>query len=266
MEVMCAPQTVRVLICDENPLQRSLLQDWLSCHPGLAVVGVASDGVEALQKMQDTHPDVVVVDMATPQMGGFELLEQVRGMKAPPHIIALTAVRDEQFIEQALRLGVSYYMLKPVDGERLRRRVLSVAGQPDMRPARPVLQSLRALEAKIGAILLQLRMPAHLSGYRFLRTAVLSVMENPALMRHVTKELYPVVAEKYGTTAGCVERSIRHAIATAWNRGRPEAFSWLMCCRMQSCDRPTTCEVLSRLVELMQYQHGDLLDGRGELW
>ena len=41
-----------------------------------------------------------------------------------------------------------------------------------------------------------------------------------------------------------------------------------MCCRMESCDRPTTCEVLSRLVELMQFQHGEMQDGtlREELW
>ena len=270
MEAVRSPQTVRVLICDDNPLRCSLLQDCLSCHPGLTVIGVAQDGVETLRKMQELRPDVVIVDMMMPRMDGCGLLEQAKRMSSPPRIIALTALRDEQFITQALKMGAAYYMLKPVDAKLLSQRILSVAGQPqtETRPEPVSAPRSRSVEAKIGSILLQLRMPAHLSGYRFLRTAVLEVMEQPTLLRHVTKELYPVVAEHYGTTAGCVEKSIRHAITTAWNRGGPEAFSRLMCCRMESCDRPTTCEVLSRLVELMQFQHGEMQDGslREEFW
>ena len=65
----------------------------------------------------------------------------------------------------------------------------------------------------------EIGVPAHIKGYQYLRDAIIFVIEDINLLGAVTKELYPMIAEKYNTTASRVERAIRHAIELAWDRG-----------------------------------------------
>ena len=67
--------------------------------------------------------------------------------------------------------------------------------------------------------------PAHVKGYQYLRDAIVMVTEEANLMGAVTKELYPMIAEKYITTASRVERAIRHAIELAWDRGNVDLMN-----------------------------------------
>ncbi len=62
-------------------------------------------------------------------------------------------------------------------------------------------------------------MPAHIKGYHYLRDSIIMAIETPDIINAVTKQLYPGVAKRYGTTASRVERAIRHAIEVAWDRG-----------------------------------------------
>ena len=117
------------------------------------------------------------------------------------------------------------------------------------------IRSTGTLEERISALLLQLRVPVHLSGYRFIRQAILLALAEPTLLDCVTYALYPAVAARYGTSASCVERAIRHAITVAWNRGGPSLFSGIMCCHLESGDKPTNRELLSQLVEALRYRY-----------
>ncbi len=67
-------------------------------------------------------------------------------------------------------------------------------------------------------IIHQMGVPAHIKGYQYLRDAIIFVIEDINLLGAVTKELYPMIAQKYKTTASRVERAIRHAIELAWDR------------------------------------------------
>jgi two-component system response regulator (stage 0 sporulation protein A) len=70
----------------------------------------------------------------------------------------------------------------------------------------------------IGAVLREISVPTHVRGYKFLKDAIEAVMENPGIMRAMTKELYPAVANLNGTTPQRVERAIRTAIELAWDK------------------------------------------------
>ena len=256
-----ANQVIRVFICDDNALQLGMLSDALAECDDIEVVGTAMDGEAAVTQITQLRPDVVICDMVMPMLDGLGLLEQVRKLPTPPQVIILTALRGENFISQAQELGAAYYMVKPVNPAVLAQRVYTIMEQPvtavaaaEPAPKPTVSQASRSLEEQIGAILLQVRIPAHLSGYRYLRTAVQLSLEDPDLLDNVTYALYPAVARQYGTSATSVERSIRHAISTAWNRGGPEDFSKLMGCHLESCDKPTNCELMSCLVETLRYQ------------
>ena len=73
-------------------------------------------------------------------------------------------------------------------------------------------------EPSVARILHSLGVRANIKGYFYLRTAIIMTAESPAKMSAVTKTLYPAIAKEYGTSAACVERAMRHAISTAWER------------------------------------------------
>ena len=82
-------------------------------------------------------------------------------------------------------------------------------------------------EACINQLLVQFGVPQNLKGYRCIVTGLLLFEENPEIFVHLTKGLYPGIANVLDTTASRVERAIRHAVESAWNRGSPEVhYNW----------------------------------------
>ena len=77
----------------------------------------------------------------------------------------------------------------------------------------------REIEFRLTPYLYQLGIPPHVTGYCYLRSAVVEFLLNPSEIREITKTIYPRIALEHGTTVSAVERAIRHAIATAWNNG-----------------------------------------------
>ena len=77
----------------------------------------------------------------------------------------------------------------------------------------------RIRERKITQVILALGIPANIKGYQYLREGILLAMEDMEMVNYITKMLYPSIAKQYKTTPSRVERSIRHAIDVAWNRG-----------------------------------------------
>lgn len=88
---------------------------------------------------------------------------------------------------------------------------------------RPVYnRDTRMRERKITQVILSLGIPANIKGYQYLREGILLAMEDMEMVNYITKMLYPSIAKRYKTTPSRVERSIRHAIDVAWNRGSME--------------------------------------------
>lgn len=77
----------------------------------------------------------------------------------------------------------------------------------------------RMREREITQVILALGIPANIKGYQYLREGILLAMEDMEMVNYITKMLYPSIAKRYKTTPSRVERSIRHAIDVAWNRG-----------------------------------------------
>ena len=77
----------------------------------------------------------------------------------------------------------------------------------------------RMREKEITQVILALGIPANIKGYQYLREGILLAMEDMEMVNYITKMLYPSIAKRYKTTPSRVERSIRHAIDVAWNRG-----------------------------------------------
>ena len=248
-------ESIRVVVADDNAQLRDMIEQFLSGQEGLEVVGTAANGLEALQMVEEKMPDVLICDMIMPQMDGYTVLERLQTMKLErqPGVIALTALGRDDFIARAINLGVHYYMVKPFDFMMLVKRVFEAAGddrkvealsmrmQKDMQSAEG-----ESLEERIANLFLTVGIPAHIKGYQYLREAVRMVIDNPELIGRITKELYPGIARRFGTTASKVERAIRHAIEVAWNRGRIEALDEAFGKNVCSLDdKPTNGEFIA---------------------
>ena len=185
-------------------------------------------------------------------------LEEKYGSGTMVWMIALTALGRDDFISRAVNLGVNYYMVKPFDFMMLAQRVYEAAGESlraEAISAKMIKQQGgktggETLEERIANLFLTVGIPAHIKGYQYLREAVRMVMDNPELMGRITKELYPGIAHRFGTTSSKVERAIRHAIEVAWNRGRidalDEAFGKNVCALD---DKPTNGEFIALVAD-----------------
>ena len=247
-------EIVRVVVADDNLQLRNMVAEYLSQQSGMEVVGAAANGLEAIELVQEKLPDVLICDMIMPQMDGYGVLERLSAMKLEkqPKVIALTALGRDDFISRAIDLGVSYYMVKPFDFAMLAQRVYESAGEEgraDALNARIYQENTAGadnLEERIANLFLTVGIPAHIKGYQFLREAVKMVIDNPDLMGRITKELYPGIAHRFGTTSSKVERAIRHAIEVAWNRGRIEALDEAFGKNVCSLDdKPTNGEFIA---------------------
>jgi len=112
------------------------------------------------------------------------------------------------------------------------------------------------LQKRISDIFITVGIPAHIKGYQFLREAIKLTIEQPGIINCITKQLYPCVAKRFGTTPSKVERAIRHAIEVGWSRGKIENINNLFGVKVYGQhDRPTNGEFIALVADKM------LIDG-----
>ncbi len=108
---------VKVLTVDDSVFMRTVIRDMLTKDPSIEVVGTASNGVDALEKIQSLRPDVVTLDIEMPKMNGLEVLRELKKASFRPRILMLSSLtsKDAEATVEAIRLGADDFMLKPKD-------------------------------------------------------------------------------------------------------------------------------------------------------
>ena len=114
----------------------------------------------------------------------------------------------------------------------------------------------REIELRLTPYIYNLGIPPHVSGYNYLRDAVIELLLEPAAQVGVTKYVYPSVAAMYGTTVHAVERSVRHAITSAWNCGPAPGEG-----RSAKYDSE-----ISQQADQQKMYHGARADDAGAIW
>jgi two-component system invasion response regulator UvrY len=104
--------TIRVLLVDDHPLVREGLKRILTSMMGVIVVGEASTGEEAVGKVRDLEPDIVMMDLSLPRMSGIEATRAIASEWPNTRIIALTMHMEEVYVRGALDAGASGYLVK----------------------------------------------------------------------------------------------------------------------------------------------------------
>ncbi|KQX80651.1 MULTISPECIES: response regulator transcription factor [unclassified Streptomyces] len=119
--------TIRVLIADDQEMVRQGFTVLLNAHPGIEVVGQAVHGLDAVAKVDELAPDVVLMDIRMPELGGIEATHRIT--LAHPHIkvLVLTTFDLDEYVYDALRAGASGFLLKDASADRLAEAVRVVA-------------------------------------------------------------------------------------------------------------------------------------------
>lgn len=217
-------------------------------------------------------------------------------IKKCPDFIVVSSISDARITENAFRMGAVYYMLKPFEQENLADRIRSLreldngrlpvdsrneetvpfAGSglncPASAPAasphpfpmgrhnttlwRPDTWTRVDLETRTTEVIHEVGVPAHIKGYQYLREAICMSVVDVDLLNSVTKILYPTIAKKYQTTAGRVERAIRHAIEVAWTRGRLETIEELFGYTVNAGKgKPTNSEFIALIADKIRLEN-----------
>jgi DNA-binding NarL/FixJ family response regulator len=144
---------IRVLITDDHKVVRQGLRMFLGLDPEIEIVGEAENGAEAIEKVRLLEPDVVLMDLLMPVMGGIEAIGKLRAELPDTEVVAMTSVLEDAAVVGAVRAGAIGYLLKDTDADALCRAIrAAAAGQVQLAPEAAVrlMREMRAPEPKPG--------------------------------------------------------------------------------------------------------------------
>jgi DNA-binding NarL/FixJ family response regulator len=118
---------IRVLVVDDHPVVRQGLVSVLSDHDDLDVVGSAGSGFEAVAMVETLRPEVVLLDLEMPEMGGVQALPQILGASPGVHVLVFTAYATDDRVFGAIRAGAGGYLLKGASTAEIVQAIRAVA-------------------------------------------------------------------------------------------------------------------------------------------
>lgn len=136
---------IRVLIADDHAVVREGLHALIGTEPGMAVVGEASDGVEAVDQARALAPDVILMDLMMPRLDGIGAIEVIKGERPDARILVLTSFAEDEKVFGAIKAGALGYLLKEAAPPELLQAIRDVAaGEAALHPAiaRKVIREL----------------------------------------------------------------------------------------------------------------------------
>ncbi len=213
---------IKVVAADENREYLDAICAALAADHRFELCGRTDDGCDALELVKENKPDVLILSSILPSLDGLGVSQEVARLKTPkkPMIFMTSLSPNEQLAKAGAACGVTYFMVKPFSAEVLIDRLCLFAGAAGIsRRADLPAASDESIEILVTSIIHEIGVPAHIKGYHYLREAIILAVHDLEIINAITKILYPTVAKKFGTTSSRVERAIRHAIETAWNRG-----------------------------------------------
>ncbi|MCR4436597.1 MAG: sporulation transcription factor Spo0A [Clostridiales bacterium] len=264
---------IKVLIADDNLEFGDLLCEYLKREEDLNIVGVARDGIQTLEMIASQEPDVVILDVVMPNLDGIGVLENISRQKPreKPLFIMLSAIGQDIFVQRAISLGAEYYLVKPFDADVLISRIRQIYREKNLSPfssSKPFSTTasknysnpetgVNSLEMEVTNIMHDIGIPPHISGYQYIREAILQSLNNPNVFTSITKFLYPAVASKFNSTPQKVERAIRNAIETTWSKGNAASIDSLFGYTINyNRGKPTNSEFIAMIVDQIKIAHG----------
>lgn len=264
VEGIAMSRKIEVMIVDDNKDYTDILCDFFAQSQTIQIMDVAHDGKEALAKVKNSPPDLILLDMIMPIYDGISLLEKLSelSMNPKPKIIVISAIAQESYIKQALALGTDYYLVKPFDlnvlESRIRRLCANEMDAPLIikEPRKQTPSIITDLPTQIVLSLLDVGVHQHTLGYTYLKYALTLILSEHHDAYSMTKLIYPSVASKYDTSSSCVDKAMRSVILSAFNHDNMKLRSILKQYNYKD-NRPSNSQFLHILTDLVNKGKND---------
>lgn len=261
---------IKIVIADNNRDLCGTLKELIELQDDMELVGIAFDGIEALQVIEKTDPDLLLLDITMPYLDGIGVMERLAQMPRQPIVIILTAFEQEAMIQRLISMGATYYMVKPFDAQTLFDRVRQFAKNKtavtfanktqeeshtyNLHPSPNRERSNNELELEVSRLFHEMGIPAHFRGYAYLREAIIVAAREVEVLGNITKNLYPRIAEKYNSTSSGVESAIRHTIEIGWERGNSEYMEKFFGFDNKKGRFPTTASFIAKIADKLRLE------------
>ena len=248
---------IRVVAIDDNEAVLRSVKTYFRSNENVKVVAVFNNGKEGLNYLlsNQNEYDLILIDILLSQIDGIKILEDLKYNKIDKKIMVLSSFKDDYSIRKIQTLNASYYMLKPIDLSILESRMLGLFEQD-----REYKLNNISVEVEVSSLLHDLGIPSHVRGYSYIREGIMLLYKSTEEINFITKDIYPVIAEKYDTTSTRVERAIRHAIEISWIRGDLKVMEDIF---GNSIDfersKPTNSEFLTTIADRLKLHQKDLV-------
>lgn len=260
---------VKIMMVKRDKREIEQLRDIIQSVAAYELVGICDNGQDAVRGIAEKNPDIVILDEVLPGKDVLEIAESVihnKNLKNVKFILCGSKTHKQY-------LDFIYYKI----ADRLILRILDLPY--DDRKVREVIDDvMRAkrndnyqnmvependstvLEAIVTDIIHEIGVPAHIKGYQYLRSAILMAVQDMDILNSITKQLYPSIAEEYGTTSSRVERAIRHAIEVAWGRGSMDTINDLFGYTINAGKgKPTNSEFIALIADKIRLDNRQLI-------
>lgn len=116
-----------ILICDDAAFMRMMIKDVLSKN-GYIIAGEAENGAKAVEKYNETKPDLVMMDITMPEMNGIDALKKIKANDPSANVIMCSAMGQQAMVIESIQAGAKDFIVKPFQGERVLEAVKKVIG------------------------------------------------------------------------------------------------------------------------------------------
>lgn len=248
---------ITVLLADDNQDLSNVMEEYINQNTGMRVIGQARDGIQTIEMIKKYTPDVVVLDIIMPGIDGIGVLEKLQSSKPEkmPVFIVLSAIKQDLIVQKAMLMGAEYYLIKPFDMDILIRRIQEAYCEKEnfavfskgtgIKGSNPEDED-RKIEIVVTGLIKSIGIPPHITGYQYLREAVIYLIKNLKYPVPVMKVIYPEVARIFSTTPQKVERAIRNAVDSTWYKHGANNSNTLFGTRQL---KPTNSELIATIVE-----------------
>lgn len=251
----------KIMIADSSDEFAQGLKQTIECVPEWSVVGIASDGQQAIEMLHQVRPDILIIDLLLPKVDGIAVLRKASQMQPAPICMVISGFLTDYMTNVAAELNVRYFMAKPcmldVVAERLGEILHAESGNGKQKRLNGSTYQTKTvdLEAMVTSVIHEIGVPAHIKGYQYLREAIKLAVNDMEVINAITKVLYPQVAKTFSTTPSRVERAIRHAIEVAWDRGDIEVLQSFFGYTVSNAKgKPTNSEFIALIADKLQLE------------
>ncbi len=242
-------KSAKILICDDNCGYGEVFYKNLELA-GCKFKVCPSEGNSLESEIKAYEPDIVLCDTVMPGKDAVSVIEEVNKSHGKKPFFVVSSFYKNAFTEkEIMSFCNAYFLLRPFDADcfvSLTNRIFASS----MDELADGEDDYSRYEAVVTDVLHQMGIPAHIKGYHYLRVAIMLSLEDEEMLESITKLLYPTIAARFDTTPSRVERAIRHAVETAWDRGDVDVLNGMFGYTISvGKGKPTNSEFIALLTD-----------------